>query len=148
MPEKQLDHHFFEMMKQEHEQLARVLGELRHALHSDQRDAEAVTAWIVQLARLVKSHFEHEEEGGYMREAIEQAPRLSEQAENLERQHPVLLEKLSGLSNLAAAGDKSAPWWESARTKFDEFAKSFLDHEAHEDKLVQEAFTQDIGTSD
>jgi len=148
MSEKDVAHEFFEMMKTEHEELAREMGRVRHALDAEPRDRARAVDSILRMHELVESHFEHEEQDGYMNEPIQQAPHLTERADHLLRQHPSLLEEVTKLRMLAKAGVESESWWEEIHTRFDRFSQAFLDHEAGENKLIQEVFTQDVGTGD
>jgi hemerythrin len=150
MVEKRLDHNFFEMVKEEHQELVGVMGKIRHSLTVEERDPEGLDALIIQLCDLVESHFKNEEAGGYLREAIDQAPRLSERAEQLHDQHRTLWEELQGLRTLVEhrEAEASDQWWDQLRGAVEAFARNLLTHEAREDDLVQEAFTQDIGAKD
>ena len=148
MVEKRLDHNFFEMIKEEHHELVGVMGEIRHLLAAEERDLDKLEALIIQLCDLVESHFKNEEAGGYLSEAIEQAPRLSERADQLHDQHRVLWEELQGLRTLTEQRENSDPWWQQLHAALETFARDLLTHEAREDDLVQEAFTDDIGSKD
>ena len=148
MVEKKLDHNFFEMVKEEHHELVGVMGKIRHLLAVESHDLEALDALIPQLCDLVESHFKHEEAGGYLSEVVEEAPRLSTRADKLHDQHRTLWEELENLRNLAEQREGSDQWWEQLHTDLEKFARNLLTHEAHEDDLVQEAFTDDIGSKD
>ena len=148
MGDDTLSHDFFKMLQTEHRELAGALSQIQKALSQPDRERAQVTGLITEMAELVESHFHHEEEGGYFSEALEQAPRLTLKAQALLEQHPALLEDVSKLGILAEAGVESEAWWTKIETDFAAFAKRFVEHEASENRLVLEAFTDDIGTAD
>ncbi len=153
MAEKRFDHDFFEMMMREHRELIDLLGQIRHALDSAAKDPAAKDAAEVKrlmgdLCDRVRSHFKHEEEGGYFHEALERAPRLTNLAEKLLEQHATLSEIAEKLCWHVKTEPSEAAWWKELGEMFDDFSKQLLKHKAQEDHLVQEAFTQDIGTAD
>jgi hypothetical protein len=43
---------------------------------------------------------------------------------------------------------KGDPWWQETRQRFQAFKTELLKHERHEDQLLQEAYTQDLGSHD
>ncbi|MCA9246249.1 MAG: hemerythrin domain-containing protein [Planctomycetales bacterium] len=148
MIQEALNHQFFEMMRREHRELTDVIGTLREQLQEKVPAAEALRLSITKLADLALGHFEHEEHGGYLCEVIEQAPRLSERAETLKAQHATMRDDLSQLVELVdqvAAGQMSV---NKLRENLNAFLRSLLDHESAENELVQEAYTDDIGSKD
>lgn len=148
MADKQSAHNFFEMMKAEHHELVGVMGEIKHLLATHQRDAARVDHLVTEFCDLIESHFEHEEEGGYLSEALEQAPRLTERAQVLFKQHESLLADARGLRHHVRGGEGTDAWWDELSTRFNDFTRALMTHEAHEDDLVQEAYTDDIGSKD
>ena len=142
------DHEFFEVMQSEHKELTDLLTEVRAALTADDRDKNQVADLITRLCELVVTHFNHEERGGYMKEALERAPRMASQADLLLDQHEPLLEEVEKLRLLVHSGVESASWWTRIEADFHKFASRLINHEHAENKLVQEAYTQDIGTGD
>ena len=148
MNQSKLDHDFFEMMKREHSELIDLMSRVRHALESDIRDPGGINQLIGDLYENIVSHFHHEEEGGYLCEALERAPRLSPHAEKLFEQHETLGELLGELLGLAQQREGTDSWWKNLSESFNNFSRELLQHEAAEDDLVQEAFIQDVGTGD
>ncbi len=148
MDKPKLDHDFFEMIKREHSELIDMMAHVRRALASDIRDPGGVNQLIGELYERIVSHFHHEEDGGYLSEALELAPRLTPLAEKLHEQHETLGELLGELRGLAQQREDTDSWWKTLSDTFNNFSRELLRHEAAEDKLVQEAFTQDVGTGD
>lgn len=148
MTHQKVDHDFFELMKREHSELIDLMTQVRHAIASDIRDPGGVNQLIGDLYENVVSHFHHEEEGGYLSEALERAPRLTESAEKLFKQHESLGELLGELRGLTQKRENTDIWWKTLGDSFNNFSRELLLHESAEDALVQEAFTQDVGTGD
>ena len=71
MSSENWEHEFFEVMKAEHQELATVLREIRSAVSSEDRNRNQVEDLITRLSELMEVHFRHEEEGGYLKEALE-----------------------------------------------------------------------------
>ena len=148
MIEKPSDHDFFEVMKDEHQELSSVLASVRaevSAIGRDKKDLEVLTA---RLRELVETHFAHEERGGFLKEAIDRAPHFVTQAAVLQEEHEELLEDIEKLRILVHSGVESPAWWSRVEADFRSFAARLLHHEHAENKIVQEAFTVDIGTGD
>lgn len=137
-----------EVVKSEHEELADLLAETRDALSADDRNRHQIEDLVARLSGEVESHFGHEERGGYFQEALARAPRYTAQAEALLNQHEALLEDVEKLRLLLRSGVESAAWWTRIESDFHKFATELLDHEHAENKLLQEAFTDDLGVGD
>ena len=142
------EHEFFEVMQTEHKQLTDLLTEIGATVSAQERDKNHVTDLISRLSELVESHFSHEERGGYLKDALERAPRLTPQAELLLDQHAPLQEEVEKLRLLVHSGVESAAWWTRIESDFHKFASRLINHEHAENMLVQEAYTEDIGTGD
>jgi DNA repair ATPase RecN len=136
------------LIKGEHEEIAEVLAELRNSLSDTDRDRDLVDELVTRLRELVEIHFRHEEHNGYLKDALERAPRLAGQADILIEQHEALLEEIEKLRILVHSGVESPSWWSRIESDFHKFASRLISHEHSEVKLVQEAFTVDIGTAD
>ena len=148
MERKTLHHNFFEELKSAHCELVGLMGEIRHALATDGREADEMSRLIARLCNEVESHFLCEEKGGYLAEAIRQAPHLKFRAEKLHKQHAVLLEQVRRLRDLTHEQLGAHDWWQRVDKLFDTFTDELLTHEAHEDDLVQQAFAHDTGRGD
>lgn len=148
MPADQWGHESFELMKAEHEELAKALTELRDAVGAPNRDRNHISGLLARLCDLVESHFSHEERGGYLKDALNRAPRFSAQAALLLEQHEALQEELEKLRLLVHAGVETPGWWTRVESDLHQFATRLVNHEHAENKVVQEAYTVDIGTND
>ncbi len=147
------DSDFAAKILREHRELKELLTRTRAAIRQPQPDVEPVRQLTGDLYAHLQSHFFHEEEGGYMCEALERAPRLTKQADQLYEQHETLAEMLGELRDFVGRGRPagarpSDDWWRELAEQFQTFGKQLLRHETDEDALVQEAFIQDVGTCD
>ncbi len=139
---------FAELMKTEHDDLFRTIDQVKAALHSDSFQRHSVSDKFVQLSELIESHFRHEEAGGYMQEAVARAPHLRKRAAKLQEQHVELQEEIDKLQLLVHSGVESASWLERIITDFECFAMRLREHEDNEARLIQEAYNQNIGTTE
>lgn len=148
MPENHWNAEIFEVVKAEHEELAELLDAIRGALSSAERERNQIEGLVERLSTAVALHFEHEESGGYLQEALDRAPRFTGQADSLRLQHDGLREEIEKLRMLLHSGVESAAWWTRIDSDFQRFASQLLQHEHAENQLLQQAFTDDIGTGD
>ena len=133
---------------EEHLDLERKLAEVRQVLEASDANPKAIVRELVLLTRQVLAHFRREEEGGYLAEAVEAAPRFKDVATKLKNQHPEFVHRLDLLESLAAVGDGSARWRQQLTAMYEDFLKRFEEHEHAENRLVQEAFNVDVGAED
>ena len=148
MNDTQSDHEFVEAMKSEHRELGSALANVRAEVASESRKKKTLEDLVTQLRELIEAHFAHEEFGGYLKEALDKAPRFTVQAAALQDQHEDLLEDIEKLRILVHSGVESPVWWSRVEADFRAFAARLLNHEHAENRIVQEAFTVDIGTAD
>jgi hypothetical protein len=131
----------------DHHQLKSLLLRIDQALNV-RSDMEGVSHMLAQLGDRIIAHFALEEDGGYFAEAILQSPRLVARANRLMAQHPMLSSKVRRVTIGSDAGAGSETWWEETRLRFEEFRAALAEHERGENELLQEAYTQDIGSHD
>ena len=148
MPAENWDHDSFEAMRAERRGLAEQMVEVRQSLFSENRTRNQVDDQMTRLAELVASHFCHEEEGGYLSDVLERAPRLTSQAVHLQEQHETLLEEIEKLRLLVHSGMESEAWWARIETDFHRFSSRLMEHEQAENRLLLQAYDDDVGTSD
>ena len=81
-------------------------------------------------------------------DVVELAPRLESAVTTLRKQHTTLLDLLKNVNSRVQGRDGTPEWWDAIRAGFDTFVRQCGEHESHENRLVQEAYTQDIGAQD
>lgn len=130
---------------QQHQELSTLIDDLRTTVARPSRDRDALQDAIHNLTELVTHHFECEEDGGYFSDAVERAPRLHTHALELCLRHEALSEQLN---SLARSGVESPVWWQQIENDTERFIASLLDHEADEKAMLQQAYSEDLGTGD
>ncbi len=133
---------------EEHRHLAQSLAEFRRVLARKHVGQGTVVAYLVELKEHVELHFTHEEDDGYFSDALLEAPRLDVRAAGLLQQHPEFLQCLDCMRASAEDGDGADAWWMDIAAQFDDFTQRFRQHEAAENTLLLEAYTEDIGAED
>jgi hypothetical protein len=135
------DYHGYAVhLKQEHRRLGEFLNRVKrrwNELPQHRSPAKALAQIVADLEALrgeLARHFEEEESGGCMEEAV---------ADRIERQHPELLRQLDALVERLRG---TAPVDESIRdqeAEFDRFAKRLRAHEAAENRILEAGFGMD-----
>jgi hypothetical protein len=92
----------------------------------------------------LSQHFENEEAGGCLEEAISRHPSLGPDANRLEHEHPLLLRQLDALISKLKGMAKPLQDLQIARGDFDEFAKRLRDHESAECRILEQSFSRPI----
>ena len=138
----------FDAIAHEHRQLGGRFEQIRAVLRQKQVNMKAVAELLSDLAQVVERHFAHEEQGGYFCDIVEMSPRLSTDVELLRHQHEVLRCRLRDMCGQVRLAHDSWIWWQALRIDFEGFSQQFAEHEARENSLAQQAYTQDIGPSD
>jgi hypothetical protein len=113
---------------------------------SRRRDDDA--AWRAELAQglgqlqtTLDEHFRLEEEGGYLREVLEIAPRYATVAESLRRQHDSLHDQIRSIHPRSDTADELVE-------DIDRFLRALEIHEHAENAVVQSAFEDDLAAGD
>jgi hemerythrin len=103
---------------------------------------------IENLGRHLRQHFAEEEAGGYMEEALALAPRFGPQAQRLVNEHPVMLEQMDHLTELARRCYEQGQAGAELCGRLREFFATLRAHDAAENRILQEAFNTDLGLND
>lgn len=138
----------YERVLQEHQCLKELLGKIDRALTEKDVSIDAVSDLLAQFGDQLVRHFSTEEDGGYFAEALIQSPRLVARANELMAQHPKMCTKVRDLVVELDHLQPKQDWWQETRKRFDAFREELLIHEQREDRLLQEAYNQDLGAND
>jgi hypothetical protein len=76
------------------------------------------------------------------------APQFTDRAGSLCKEHRKLLVEAVELCRFAAAGTPSMAWWRELSTRCQDFSRRLMHHESEENRLLQQAYLEDIGTHD
>ena len=103
------------------------------------------TYHLVSLRQHLIDHFRFEEEDGVMDEVVRQEPRLSREIDQLKAQHQTLAAGLDALIADARSGH-------AGETAFAQRVRDWVagvrHHEAEENRILQDAYTQDVTAED
>ena len=142
----------------EHEDLRRCLAEIRGFLSSPRPSigVEGCHSWaaacatrLVELHEKLFRHFRFEEYEGMLRDLSESHPRVIPQVEEIEREHPEMLESLrSIISDVLIYSEGLPPEDSRIRRRITDVLDQLLAHEKREMDLIQRAFNRDIGVGD
>jgi hypothetical protein len=140
---------YVEHVLAEHRRLHNMLRLARAAiLQSGGPDRDATAADVVRVFQQIRGelarHFEEEEGGGCLEEAVSRCPRLSGQARQIEAEHPVLLRDLDALIVQAHASDQSAEAHGAVEHAFNALCERLHAHEAAENDLLRKAFGANV----
>lgn len=139
----------------EHAELRRSLDELVARMHAitegiaNDAGPRAEARWLfAELEERVPRHFADEERFGFLSNAIELAPRLSRQADDLRAEHGALRAQLDALAFHVRDAGADPVRWEELEGACEAFAEQLGDHEERENELILEALTEDPGAVD
>jgi RNA polymerase-binding transcription factor DksA len=127
---------------------------LTTAAESSSQDDERRTArafariMLPDLSHELEAHFELEERGGYLADALAVAPRFSTKADLLQSEHRDLLSQIERLAERVCEAEAKAEEWMDIQRAFSELAEQLLHHERGENKILNAAFPDDLGSAD
>lgn len=104
---------------------------------------------IEHLARELPTHFAWEEAaGGIFAKALEVAPRLERSVLALRRRHGPLGSEIQQILEDAGYAGVAPDAWREVAKRFGVFARALRNHERAEDRLIADAYLQDLGSGD
>ena len=143
------EHRAFERLLVEHRELKVLLGRIDRALAERSDTIAQIGELLGQLGDRLVKHFATEEDDGYFAEALTHAPQLISTANQLLAQHPRLCSAAQQVADEGRNRPATDPeWWDRTIERFRAFRDELLKHETRENVLLQEAYSQDIGSHD
>lgn len=138
---------FIAAFQAEHREMGGLVQTLRRVFDDAQAwSPEALIEGTEALAALtthLRHHFEQEEEGGYLEEALSAAPRFSQEAALLVAQHPVMLRQANQALEFARSVDDAAAW-QTLKNDVKSLIAAMIAHETAENKIVRQALNTDV----
>jgi len=134
----------------QHRELYELVSALRAALdqpYTPERRG-AAHRLLGELRTHLRRHFDQEERGGFLEEAICRLPRLSGAVQHILDDHEKLLAEIDGLLKELAARDHDAETWSATGRHFAAFAAHLSVHERNEHAVVQDGYNEDLGLVD
>lgn len=117
-----------------------LIDDICMVLDDQDGEFEQLSQILWDLTERIESQFAREEQGDHYEEATFHAPWLTAEAESLKQQH-VELRQVLGSLNWQARGSNTTPdRWQQLQRNFDDFVERFIEHEAGEYNLLQEAY--------
>jgi len=138
----------FERVTAGHRELKELLARIERALEHRSASIAEVGDLLGQLGDRLIRHFMEEEDGGYFTEALVHAPQLVNRANELLAQHPKMSTAAKQLVVEIKTPQDAERWWQETCRRFQAFEEELLKHERAEDRLLQEAYTHDLGSHD
>ena len=138
----------YEKTLAEHQELKDLLKRIDEATLARSGTIAEVGDLLALLGDRLVKRFAMEEDGSYFGDALLHAPQLVSKANRLLAQHPKMCVQADKLLAEVRTAPERADWWERTRKLFVEFRDELLLHERQEDRLLQEAYGQDIGSHD
>lgn len=111
-------------------------------------NAREVLVRLTELRDTLKDHFANEEEHGLLPDNDANAPRLETKADQLQKQHEELLQRLSTVIMTVPVTNENPSAWSAAKGHFEDFRKQLERHEREEIDLVQTASGVNLGVGD
>lgn len=115
-----------------------LLGQINDAFYEAADGIGQLRERLVQLAQQLEGRFAAEEQSGRFEDVLCRAPWLTPQAQELQQQHVPLVEMLRGIQRMCDAEDNPVAWWDRVRREFEEFAETLQEHEAGDQRLLQQ----------
>jgi len=140
---------------EEHEELNQNIGELKITI-LEKVSTKDFPDWRIQfigklqdLKQKLTSHFEFEEQGGFMTEVIEEAPQLLNQVKELEIEHKQILANLDGVvKDFKTLSVKDDLELQDILNRVSRIMNELHHHEMAENELLQSAFYREHGSPD
>ncbi|MEX0702824.1 MAG: hypothetical protein WD069_12080 [Planctomycetales bacterium] len=127
-----------------------LLGDLRDMLEQpfDDENARWMLAVLDALLDTLPREFAIEEDGGYLREVVDEHPHWEPEVARLREQHEMLLHSLRRLRMRVAWQAPFAVLAKDVRRELEKWIETLAEHNRHENSLVQTAMNLEVGTGD
>lgn len=137
-----------ERIRQEHEELRKLLGTIHRAVSNRATGDTGVAHLLSKLSERLRAHFVEEESGGFFTELAERTPRLTRKLDSLCVEHSQLLSEAIELAEESKHCDGTDAWWDTMAADYQHFSKQLMHHESEETKVLQQSYNEDIGEQD
>jgi DnaK suppressor protein len=149
---------YIHQLRAQHSSLRRTIFSVLHIIEDvveRVREGEAsetslapTLALLADLSRQLPERFQIEESGGYLAEALAAAPRFSNRATRLVRQHGDFSRRILGITKEAESAAESDQAWTQIHLHFRHLSLDLLAHEQAEADILESAFLDDLGGVD
>ncbi len=139
-------HAYVAHMNVEHREIHDKVGRVRETLEEclnnpggNDRTAE-FAAELEDLRGRLEHHFQEEELGGCLEEAVSHNPHLANAARTTVAEHGMLAAMLTQIIVNTSVAKANAELTETVAPEFDRFARFLANHEEAENRILQDAF--------
>ena len=138
----------YEEMLREHAKMRNLMDELKQLLFDRSVAISEIASRLVLLQAMVEVHFRTEEDSSCFPDLISHAPRVSDKVAVLIAEHGEMTVDISELVARTSSCQGTEEDWDMVNSGFAEFEEKLMQHETVENELLQEVFTEDIGSKD
>ena len=127
-----------------------LLGDLRDLLEepTDEENCRWLVVILDGLLEAKKREFELQEDGGYLEDVLEQVPNWEPQVGQLRREHHELFANLRKLRDRVGSRMSFETVADTVRADLRDWMTLLQRHHRHTRRIVQSAFSFDIGVGD
>ncbi len=143
---------YVKAMKCEHRHIEQLLRRLELTLDHASTEGrtstslDALVGELEALDRCLTRHFKKEEDGGFLEDAANTAPRFASEAQGLLEEHGQMLAHVRKLALVAREhAEAGQPDWQSFAAELRNVIRQLLSHEIRENALLQRAFNVSNG---
>jgi iron-sulfur cluster repair protein YtfE (RIC family) len=140
--------HILAQHRELHAQIMAVRSAFAVAGPPDPMRVRCLREGLAALREHLAGHFQQEESGGFLEESITRMPRLSTEMKAVLADHPALLAELDRLVEALGTDGVSPSTWSRVAQEFGQFSRHLVDHERHENAVVQQGYNEDLGLVD
>lgn len=137
-----------QQVEQEHDALRDLLAAILNRFAHGPSAAAAVAEDLSELCGLLDAHFHTEEEAGFFAEIVDKDARFAGEATRLCDEHATMLQDAKSLADRVSTGGDLTAAWPDLRHDFHELSRRLMRHEGDENRLLQQAYLEDIGSKD
>lgn len=119
-------------------------------LAEDARDDERSWSLTImdRVAEYLQQQFDVEESDGYLHEVLDEFPNWHPQVEHLQQEHRLLQQQFVQIRDRLEATPINSAMSHEVRHQLGDWIDSFRQHQGRENRLIQEAFSIDLGGGD
>lgn len=126
----------------EHQELRQLIDSISERFNTDSAGSEALSGLLGELAQRLAAHFATEEhDSGLYAQILDVDARFGPTIKQLSAEHVLLLKEAQDLASNAID-------WERCKKLFKQLREALEKHESCENQLIQQAYTDDIGSKD
>jgi hemerythrin-like domain-containing protein len=138
----------YDALLEEHTKLRGLLRVVTQMLTERSGSIAEPGAKLRELGDLIDSHFHEEEASDCFPDLVSHAPRVSERVSIMLAEHGELRAAIHQIVQDVTQCSGTPDDWQRLAAAFQAFSTKLLHHEQTENELVQEVFTDDIGSKD